>query len=443
MLAGGWLACSPSALAGNWLPHSPDATWTYSWTDSVYAKTPTLEKVTVKEDAGLTFTLEWTTEGLDNPKDSIPSQGTMVFQDTNAGLVSTDWSSTPPPPSFPILCSAPARCPNALTGSLYNLIWGSRAPVLAEPLLKGFTWTSAGGGALDVTSSSTYLGTEPITVPAFPMPVTASKVQTEVNQAGAIGDPYGSGIRTVWWVYGVGPVRIEFDHTGGQNAPVTVSELQSTNLQPLPPPGDTQFFPLTKGTVFKYRWTNPAYLPQPEIEQFTVDAVVNNSARFTVKDLSGPIKVVGSYGFAARLDGVTSLWATVKAATKVKFPALGPANAPASKRLHFFTPFDLLTFGYNPILSAYPASGDAWAAAKPSRDFTVFGVTGDTKILGIQSVTVPAGTFDALAVQSTLSQAGFKFGSGTRTEWFAPDKGLVKLVFVHTNGTTSTVELLK
>ena len=36
----------------------------------------------------------------------------------------------------------------------------------------------------------------------------AAKIRTDITQAGAIGDPYGSGVRTVWWVYGVGPVKI-------------------------------------------------------------------------------------------------------------------------------------------------------------------------------------------------------------------------------------------
>ncbi len=52
-------------------------------------------------------------------------------------------------------------------------------------------------------------------------------------------------------------------------------------------------------------------------------------------------------------------------------------------------------------------------------------------MLGLRKVTVPAGTFTALVVQSTLKQAGFPFGSGTRISYFAPNKGLVKLVFRH------------
>ena len=44
----------------------------------------------------------------------------------------------------------------------------------------------------------------------------------------------------------------------------------------------------------------------------------------------------------------------------------------------------------------------------------------------------PGGTINVLAA-SSLTQAGFPYGSGTRTMWFAPDKGLVKLVFRRDN----------
>jgi hypothetical protein len=40
-------------------------------------------------------------------------------------------------------------------------------------------------------------------------------------------------------------------------------------------------------------------------------------------------------------------------------------------------------------------------------------------------------------------QKGFPFGSGTRTSWFAPGRGLVKLVFQHGDGSVSDVELLR
>jgi len=63
--------------------------------------------------------------------------------------------------------------------------------------------------------------------------------------------------------------------------------------------------------------------------------------------------------------------------------------------------------------------------------------------VGIQRVRVPAGTFQALVVTTSLMQPGFKFGSGTRTAWFAPERGLVKLQFKHADGSVSLVELMR
>jgi hypothetical protein len=107
------------------------------------------------------------------------------------------------------------------------------------------------------------------------------------------------------------------------------------------------------------------------------------------------------------------------------------------------TALDLLTFGMNPILTALPAVGDQWSTSSSSDDYRTYGVNGQTRITGMQTVHVPAGTFRALVVRSTLTQRGYAFGSGTRTCWFAPGKGLVKLVFAHRDGSVSTVVRLK
>jgi hypothetical protein len=439
----GALVVAPSAFADDrWLPHPADATWTYQWSDSAYAATPTTEKVTVKSQKGSSFTLAWTTEDQGNPDDAVTSIGSVTFQETNSGLVNTDWSSTPPPPEFPTLCDQVKGCGNALSSTYYNVIWGSRQPVLQEPLLHGLTWTSTGGSGNDVSSSSTYIGPEQITVPAFSTPVTAARVKTVITQAGALGDPYGSGTRTIWWVAGVGPVKIEFQHAGGSKAPVTTAVLQSTNQKPIAT-ADTDYLPFTKGATFTYRWTNTKHLPKPVVETYTVDAVVNNTARFKLQDVSGPIKATGSYGFSKRLDGVTNLWGNTSSSTTLKFPPLGPKSAVPSKRNHFVSPFDLMSFGFNPLLTAYPAPGDDWTSTRPSSDFTTYGVTGETRIVGFERVKVPAGTFQALVVRSNLSQPGFPYGTGTRTCWFAAGKGLVKLVFAHGDHSVSTVELLR
>ena len=84
-----------------------------------------------------------------------------------------------------------------------------------------------------MVSDNRYLGHEQVVVPAFPQGVEAAKVRSLITQAGALGDPFGSGVRTVWWVRGVGPVKIELRHAGGESS---TAELRSTNLKPLPAP---------------------------------------------------------------------------------------------------------------------------------------------------------------------------------------------------------------
>jgi hypothetical protein len=402
---------------------------------------PTKEKVTVKEQKGATFTLAWTTEEQGNPEGAPTSIGTIAFQETTSGLVNVDWSSNAPPAAFPILCAAASSCNNSIASTYYSLIWGSRAPVVTAPLLVGSKWTSRGGAQGDVTSVSDYVGMEPVTVPAFSQPVMAAKVRSEVTQAGALGDPFGSGVRTVWWVYGVGPVKVVFEHAGG-SAPVTTSVLASTNLAPKAAPSDVRYLPFVRGSSARFRWTNSKHMKKPSVQVVTVDEVLNESARLSVKHVSGPIRVAGSYGFTTRADGITSLWGSTQSATIAPLPALGPGRLPKDRRRRFSTPIDLMTFGLNPVIPAHPAPGISWSVKTPSRDFSVYGVTGSTTVVGTQSVTVPAGRFTALVVRSTLVQQGFKFGSGTRTSYFAPGKGLVKLVFRHADGSVSTVERL-
>jgi hypothetical protein len=436
------LAAAWPAAADDWLPHPTDATWTYQWTDSVYNTTPTNEKVTVKEQKGSSFTLQWTTQDQGNPDDAPQSVGQVIFQETQSGLLVADWASSPPPSTFPIMCSAVAQCGNSLSSSLYNLIWGSRTPLLIEPLLQGASWNGVGGAKNDVSSTSDVAGVENVTVPAFPTPVQAVKITSQITQAGAIGDPYGSGIRTVWWVFGVGPVKMTFEHSGGASPPVTTVVLNSTNQAAKPLPTLADYFPLRKGWKAKYRWTNTKHFTKPEVESFTVDQVLNGSARVTAQSVSGPMKVAGAYGFTSRLDGVTNIWGLTRAASLAKLPPLGPSALPKQKRRHFFTPFDLMTFGFNPVIPAYPASGNTWTAKTSGRDWETYGVTGTTTVLGVQKVTTPAGSFQALAVRSVLVQPGFPFGSGTRTSWFAPKRGLVKLEFRHADKSVSVVELL-
>jgi hypothetical protein len=445
------LVAAAPAAADDWLPHPVAAQWQYVWADTTYNPTGTIENVVVQKQVGTTFTLAWA-DPQDQPPTpdqtslncnsmltsngiQTPDVGVVTFRDSNTGLDNIDWNSCPPPFYAPILCASASNCANSLSGVFYNVIWGNRVPVLSEPLLKGVSWTATGGAQNDVSSSSTYLGTQTVKVPAFPKGVVAAVVQTNIVQAGALGDPYGSGIRTTWWVRGVGPVRVVFQHQGAYGAPVTNVTLLSTNLTPQPVQPDADYFPLRQGLTHKYSITNSRHMTQAEVESVTVAAAANRTARLTVKSISGPMKVAGSYIFTDRLDGITNLFGSASAATLVKWPKLGHGR-------HFLSPIDLMVFGFGPLLPAYAQTGATWKSGSPT-DFSTFGVTGTTRILGLQRVTVPAGRFMALEVQSTLSQKGYSFGSGTRTMWFAPGVGLVKLLFRHGDHSNTVVQLVK
>jgi hypothetical protein len=433
-------AASLTDPADQWLPSTDGASWTYEWFDSGYAPKRTKERYTVKQREATAFRLAWTTEGLGNPPESVDSIGEIDYRRTDSGLVNLNWASTPPPPEFPILCASAAQCSNSVAGTHYMLIWGNRSPVLIEPLVKGTRWSSLGGANNDVSTASRYVGRRQVTVPAFPRGVTAAVVETDITQAGALGDPYGSGVRTVWWVRGVGPVKIAFRHAGGE---LTQAELHATNLAPRPAPSDADYLPFNRGDTQRFRWRNSKHMRRWSVQDFSVAQVVNGTSQVEVKERSGPIRVRGAYVFSSRLGGMTNVSGVTQAATRAKFPRLGPLSQPSDRRRRFFTPYDLMAFGFNPVLPAYPEQGQTWKARRGSRDHRVFGVTGTSTVLGIRRIRTRVGTVRALAVRTTMTQNRFRFGSGTRTSYFAAGKGLVKLVFRHRDGSVSTVERLK
>ena len=229
------LACqaAPARAAGvddpaaQWLPRTDGASWIYQWSNSAYSP-PRYEHYALSSRSGTGFRISWEEFGL--RPDESPAAGFADFRNTDAGLVNINFQSTPVPAQFPVLCASALRCGNSLAGTYFLTLWGTRAPMLAEPLVKGIKWNSIGGTSNDVTAANTYMGREKVIVPAFPQGIMAAKVQSVIAQAGALGDPFGSGLRTVWWVYGVGPVKVVFQHASGESSSAA---LQATNLAPL------------------------------------------------------------------------------------------------------------------------------------------------------------------------------------------------------------------
>ena len=103
---------------------------------------------------------------------------------------------------------------------------------------------------------------------------------------------------------------------------------------------------------------------------------MNGSARLSVESVSGPDQGAGGVLLHAARRRPLEPRRLGKAASLAKLPQLGPASLPANKRRHFFTPFDLMNFGFNPILPPYPLAGTSWSAKAGQRDFDVFGGTG-------------------------------------------------------------------
>jgi hypothetical protein len=442
-------AGSAVARADDWFPHFNGGQWTYFWTDSKYNQHGTKEQVAVATQNGPNG-CGWQVSWTGNTQVSVgsgsssgtpigfqqPDNGTMCFQDQGYGLENTDYSGTPPPFNEPSLCTAgtpSSSCSSSLGSTLFDVIWGNRNPVISEPLLQGTSWFGTGGGAGNVTSTNRYLGLQLVKVPAFPRGIRAAAVESDIALAGTPGDDYGSGIRTVWWAHRIGPVKVVFDHVDGS---VTTSELQSTNIRLLGSnPPDADYFPLRTGLHGTYEWTNRKHRINSEVDRVSVDAASNRTGRVTVKSVSGPIRAVGQYLFSSRLDGLRTTLASTSAATLLHLPRLGRGR-------HFFNPLDLMIFGFNPVLPAYGTPGTVWRSGN-AYDFKQFGVTGTTSVLGVQRIHVRAGTFNALELRSTLRQPGYRYGSGVRLMWFAPGRGLVKLVFAHGDGSTSVVQLIK
>jgi hypothetical protein len=434
------------ASADPWWPDTSGAQWQYYWSDTKYQPAGAVENVSVGAQQGDSFALTWA-----DPDDAQPTPGQQLsclsgtdigwaaFQDTTAGLVNDGWESCPAGGSFPggFLCQGgQSSCGSSLYGFLFDVIWSNDVPVVSEPLLQGISWndSNATGGNEDPGTSSTsqYLGEQLVKVPAFPAGVAAAAIRTNVTLTGTPGDSYGTGTRTTWWVPGVGPVEVVFDHSDGS---VSTGYLESTTLTPSAAPPDANYFPLKLGAGGTYRLTNSRYMRHPAVERMSVSAVSGRAATVAVSTVSGLLRVSGTYGFTANLNGITNLWSKTSSRSLVRFPKLGHGR-------QLLTPIDLMTYGFGPVLPAYPATGTSWSSGS-ARDLGLYGVTGSTTVVGVRSVRVPAGRFQALEVRSVLKQPGHPFGSGVRTMWFANGRGLVKLVFDHGDHSVTTVELVR
>ena len=117
--------------------------------------------------SGRWFRLNFNEFGLRPDQD--PAAGFMDFFTTDVGLVNLNYSSTPAPRNFPILCAERDRVRQHDRGLAVPDDLGRRARrCWPSRWCKGTTWTSTGGAANDVAAANRYLGHERVKVPAFP-----------------------------------------------------------------------------------------------------------------------------------------------------------------------------------------------------------------------------------------------------------------------------------
>ena len=252
-------------------------------------------------------------------------------------------------------------------------------------------------------------------------------------------------MRTVWWVRGVGPVKIFFRHTGGE-----IGQATLLSHEPDGAPGALrrQLLPLDQGRrPRRFRWRNSKHMKQ------LVDAAGHGRRRSsttrrasTSRASPGRSSVAGSYVFSTPPERRRRTSRRTKARdARARSRRSGPRSAPADKRRHFFTPYRPHGLRLQPGARAPTRPrGSRGAARRSAATARSSASPASTRCSARQTVSDPGRALHARsAVRSTLRQKGFRFGSGTRTSWFAPGKGLVKLVFRHRDGSVSTVERLK
>ena len=128
-----------------------------------------------------------------------------------------------------------------------------------------------------------------------------------------------------------------------------------------------------------------------------------------VKSVSGPIKVAGAYGFTLRNERADEHLGHDPGRVAREVPAARAESLPESKRpplLHAVRPHGLrLQPGLPRVSRRRPTAG---TARRPDATSSVYGVTGKAELLGLQTVKVPAGKFQAIVVRTTLKQNGLQ-----------------------------------
>ncbi|MEM3489919.1 MAG: post-COAP-1 domain-containing protein, partial [Nitrososphaerota archaeon] len=192
------------------------------------------------------------------------------------------------------------------------------------------------------------------------------------------------------------------------------------------------YFPIAVNNSWIYEWCNTVYRPTPVIENLTV---ISNTPEVIIS------------GFILQCDSAAySQFHLRSSADGLYWTGFGSGGADP-----FPLPmYVLLYYAYIPtkFLPTPLNLGDSWtgSGSVPGRGQDQITYTATSTALRFESITVPAGTFNCILVETTItatnSLPGADYLSGTRQMWFADGVGLIKLVYNHRDGSVTEAKLL-
>lgn len=182
-----------------------------------------------------------------------------------------------------------------------------------------------------------------------------------------------------------------------------------------------QYFPLGVGNQWVYSWTNDVYAPSPIIENIVITEQVSSLYKMRAYHIGaeGEFRIITTTGYQ------WDLW----------YSSHGSDPFPL--------PMYLIPYYLRVPTNLLPASfqvEDTWTGTGQYGGTAYTGTT--TVVTNTATVSASGRIYTNCLQLHTVINGPHPFGAGTRDAWFAPDVGLVKLVYNHNDGSVTRAELL-
>ena len=186
-----------------------------------------------------------------------------------------------------------------------------------------------------------------------------------------------------------------------------ISDSDDSNLNP--------YFPLDVGRQWTYVWFNDKYHPEEITEILEVTSMSGYYSNIKASSSTG-----ASGDFQISNSGGELMW------TNYHCRGYNPFPEPM-----YMIPYYMHDLDY--FLNQQLSVGESWSG-------TSYGFTQTSKVISEESITVQAGTYNTLKIE-TIYDTSNDYISGIRYMWFAKDVGLVKFAYYHDDGSTTVGQL--